>query len=352
MRVKFSEKTVREIAEYVEGRVVGDDSGRVTGLAAIGTAEAGDLAFLDDKKRLAEAGVVGTRAACVLLPEGVELAGPPLIFVREPKLAFARLAAWMRVAKKRPPGVHATAVVAASAVVDAEAHIGARVVVGERVRVGAGSHVLPGAVLGDDVVVGRDCLIHPNAVLYENVVLGDRVVIHAGAVLGAEGFGHVRRGEGYVNFPQLGRVVLGDDVEIGANACIDCGALSDTRVGDGTKLDNLIQVAHNVVIGKHVAMSALTGISGSAHIGDDVVIGGQAGVGDGARVENGAVLAARSGVTPRKTVPPGVWADFPVVPLDEMRKAKVLSRRLPKLFAELRVLAEKVEALEQGSQSG
>lgn len=351
MRVKFSEKTVREIADFVEGRVVGDESARITGLAAIGTAQPGDLAFMNDKKRLAEMGVVGTRAGCVVLPEGVELVGPPLIFVREPKLAFARLAAWMRVEKMRPSGVHPTAVVAASAEVDAEAHIGARVVVGERVRVGAGSHILPGAVLGDDVVVGRDCVIHPNAVLYENVVLGDRVVIHAGAVLGSDGFGYVRGREGYVNFPQLGRVVLGDDVEIGANTCIDCGALADTRVGDGTKLDNLIQIAHNVVIGKHVAMSALTGISGSATIGDDVVVAGQAGVGDGARVESGAVLAGRAGVTPRKTVPRGVWADFPVVPLDEMRKAKVLSRRLPKLFAELRALEAKVKVLEGGSRS-
>jgi UDP-3-O-[3-hydroxymyristoyl] glucosamine N-acyltransferase len=289
-------------------------------------------------------------ASCLLVPEGTrEAAGEfaaTLVEVARPKLAFALVAEVLHPQVKRAGAVHPTAIVAESARIAEEVFIGAGVSVGERVKVGRGTQVLAGAVLGDDVEVGSDCVLHPKVVLYASVRLGSRVVLHAGVVLGADGFGYVRDAAGYHKFPQVGACVIEDDVEIGANSCVDRGALGETRIGRGTKLDNLVQVAHNVQIGERVVIAAQTGISGSTVIESDAVIGGQVGMGDHARVQAGAIIGSKAGVLPGKIVRAGavVWG-VPVRPLDEYKRLNAHFGRLPQMRAEIDELKRQVREL-------
>jgi UDP-3-O-[3-hydroxymyristoyl] glucosamine N-acyltransferase len=196
------------------------------------------------------------------------------------------------------------------------------------------------------VKVGRDCVLHPNVALYDGVTLGDRVVLHAGVVVGADGFGYVRDAAGvYHKFPQVGAVVIEDDVEIGANSCVDRGALGATRVGRGTKIDNLVQIGHNVEIGERVVIAAQTGVSGSTVIESDAVIGGQVGFGDHARVQSGAIIGSQAGVLPGKIVRPGVWWGTPIQPLEEYKRLNALWGRLPRMREEITELKRQLKEL-------
>jgi UDP-3-O-[3-hydroxymyristoyl] glucosamine N-acyltransferase len=190
-------------------------------------------------------------------------------------------------------------------------------------------------------------VLHPNVVLYDNVILGDRVVLHAGAVLGADGFGYVRDAVSHHKFPQLGVVVIEDDVEIGANTCVDRGALGQTRIGRGTKIDNLVHVGHNVDIGERVVIAAQTGISGSVTIEDDVVIGGQVGFGDHIHVQSGAVIGSKAGILPGKIVRPGVWWGIPIQPLDDYKRMNAHLGRLPQMREDVKELRQRVKELEE-----
>ena len=190
-----------------------------------------------------------------------------------------------------------------------------------------------------NVKIRKGSIIHPNCVIYDNVEIGYDCVIHAGVVIGADGFGFVRDGErGYVKFPQIGTVIIEDNVEIGANSCVDRGALGETRIGEGTKIDNLVQIAHNVTIGKRVVIAAQTGISGSTIIEDDCVIGGQVGMGDHATVKTGAIIGSQAGVLPGKIVRAGVWWGTPVQPLDEYKRQNALVKGLARLKDEVKQL--------------
>jgi UDP-3-O-[3-hydroxymyristoyl] glucosamine N-acyltransferase len=296
-------------------------------------------------------GAKASGASCLLVPEGTgeAVAGEPgatLVEVARPKLAFALVAEVLHAPARQAGGVHPTAIVAESARIAEDVFIGAGVCVGERVTVGRGTQVLAGAVLGDDVELGSDCVIHPNVVLYGGAKLGSRVVLHAGVVVGADGFGYVRDAEGYHKFPQVGACVIEDDVEIGANSCVDRGALGETRIGRGTKLDNLVQVAHNVQIGERVVIAAQTGISGSTVIESDAVIGGQVGMGDHARVRAGAIVGSKAGILPGKIVRAGavVWG-VPVRPLDEYKRLNAHFGRLPQMRAEIDELKRQVREL-------
>jgi len=192
--------------------------------------------------------------------------------------------------------------------------------------------------------------LHPNVVLYDGVVLGERVVLHAGACIGADGFGYVRDDMGYHKFPQIGTVIIEDDVEIGAHTCVDRAALGRTRIGRGTKLDNLVHVGHNCDIGERVVIAAQTGISGSVTIEDDCVIGGQVGFGDHIRVLSGAVIGSKAGVLPGKIVRPGVWWGIPIQPLHEFKRLNAHMNRLPQMRDELKELRRKIAALEKKSE--
>lgn len=339
------EITVAELAAHVGGRVRGDGNVLIKSVARLADAEAGEIAFIEDRK-LAESAQKSSRASCLIVPEGAQFEARCVIEAAHPKLAFALIAELLHTRKRLEPSVHPTAVVAESADVDAQAFVGAYVRIGERARIGAGTQVYAGAAIGDDVHVGRDCVIHPNVVLYDNVRLGERVILHAGVSIGADGFGYVPDEKNFRHkFPQIGSVLVEDDVEIGANTCVDRGALGQTRIGRATKIDNLVQIAHNVQIGERVVIAAQTGISGSTVIEDDAIIGGQVGMGDHARVQSGAIIGSKAGILPGKIVRAGVWWGIPVQPLDEYKRLNAHMNRLPQMREEMKKLRSELDEL-------
>jgi UDP-3-O-[3-hydroxymyristoyl] glucosamine N-acyltransferase len=227
-----------------------------------------------------------------------------------------------------PPGVHPTAIIGRGAVIGEGVSIGAAATIGQNVNIGAHSVIGVGSVIGDGVRIGAHCTIHPRVTIYPEVVLGDEVVLHSGCVIGADGFGFVLQGGAYEKFPQIGRVELGNRVEIGANSCVDRAALGVTSIGEGTKIDNLVHIGHNCRIGRHVVIAAQTGFSGGVEVGDYAVIGGQVGIGDKARIESRAILGSGSGVLTSKVVRAGqvMWGT-PARPLkDCLEQMAVLSR--------------------------
>ncbi|MEQ1642979.1 MAG: UDP-3-O-(3-hydroxymyristoyl)glucosamine N-acyltransferase [Pyrinomonadaceae bacterium] len=324
----------QEIADFLSAKLVGDGDIEITSVADIDTATAGQLAFLEKGK-----GIGPTHASCVIVPDEFESGdlSSTLIFAHNPKLAFARAAAKLYSAEP-PRSWHATSDIAAKSDVRASL-VGAFTVVGEGASIGEGSEIHDGVKVGKKVTIGTSTVIHPNCVLYDGISIGDNCVIHAGSVIGAAGFGYVRDEDGeYHLFPQIGTVVIEDNVEIGANSCIDRGALGETRIGKGTKIDNLVQIAHNVKIGKRVVIAAQTGISGSTVIEDDCIIGGQVGMGDHALVKSGAVIGSQAGVLPGKIVRPGVWWGTPVQPLDEYKRQNAHVKGLERLKNEVKEL--------------
>jgi UDP-3-O-[3-hydroxymyristoyl] glucosamine N-acyltransferase len=336
-------KTVSEIAAHVGGRVVGDGNVLIERVASLDSAGEGDIAFVDDEKFFAAANA--SHASCLIVPESASINAACQIVVSKPKLAFALAAELLYPRIKREPFVHSTAAISSEADVDLTVFVGPHVSVGENTRIRAGTEIQAGASIGDNVMIGSDCVIHPNVVLYENVTLGDRVVLHAGVIIGADGFGYVRDSAGHHKFPQLGSVVIEDDVEIGANTCVDRGALGVTRIGRGTKLDNLVHVGHNCDIGERVVIAAQTGISGSVTIEDDVVIGGQVGFGDHIRVQSGAVIGSKAGILPGKIVRPGVWWGIPIQPLEDYKRMNAHFGRLPQMREEIKKLRQQLDKL-------
>jgi UDP-3-O-[3-hydroxymyristoyl] glucosamine N-acyltransferase len=337
-------KTVVELAERVGGRVRGDGNVFIKRVAALETAAQGEIAFVEDA-RLFES-VKDSRASCIIIPEGAqEVSAPCLIEAARPKLAFALIAELLHPPKSFAPSRHPTAIIAPGAEVDESVYVGAHAVIGERARVGAGTQLHAGVHVGDDVLIGSDCVLHPNVVLYDRVTIGSRVVLHAGVTIGADGFGYVPDEENRRHkFPQIGTVIIEDDVEIGANSCVDRGALGETRIGSFTKIDNLVQIAHNVLIGERVVIAAQTGISGSTVIEEDAIIGGQVGMGDHARVRRGAIIGSKAGILPGKIVRAGavVWG-IPARPLDEYKRLNAHWGRLPVMRAEVEELRRQMK---------
>jgi UDP-3-O-[3-hydroxymyristoyl] glucosamine N-acyltransferase len=331
-----------EIAELVSGELRGDGEIEITACAAIDRAAAGEIAFLEGQELPS-----AFNASCLLVPNDTEQStGCTMILVDRPKLAFARVAAVLHPPKLRKPEIHPTAVISASATIGKEVFIGAFAYVGDGSRIGDRTELRAGAKIGDNVEIGTKCVLHGNVFIEDNSMIGDRVILHAGAVVGADGFGYVRDGDkGYTKFPQIGKVVVEDDVEIGANTCIDRGALGETRIGEGTKIDNLVQVGHNVNIGKRCVIAAQTGISGSVTIEDNCVIGGQVGFGDHVRVQSGAVIGSQAGVLPGKIVRPGVWWGTPIQPLEDYKRQNAHVKGLSRLKDEIKALKEKIKEL-------
>jgi UDP-3-O-[3-hydroxymyristoyl] glucosamine N-acyltransferase len=296
--------SLQRIAEAVGARVVGDGAIEAGAVASIEAATPNDLVFVEDEKYLRAA--LQSQAAAVIAGEfaSASSTSKPVLVSDHPKLAFARAARLLHAVPRRegPASVHGAAAVHSSAVLEAGvivghgAVVGARVCVGENTRIGAGCAIMAG------VKVGQDCEIYSHVTIYAGSTLGDRVIVHAGAVLGSDGFGYVRdRKTGhYEKFPQVGRLVIEDDVEIGANTTIDRGALAETRIGRGTKIDNLVHIGHNCQIGEDVVIAAQTGLSGSITIENGVVLGGQVGIGEHARIEEGVMLGGQGGVLPNK----------------------------------------------------
>ena len=316
-------RSVRQIADAVGARLLGGDSiavgsVEVSGVSSLESASPEDLVFVDDDKHLAAA--LQSRAGAIIAGAfAVTSAAPasydrPLLVSDHPKLAFARAARFLREplppdtssqqGTPQPANLHSTAAIHPSAVLGPAVIVAERAVVGERVQIGENTRIGAGCALGAGVKIGRNCEIFPNVTIYPGTTLGDRVIVHAGAVLGSDGFGYVRdRKTGhYEKFPQVGQLFIEDDVEIGANATIDRGALDETRIGRGTKIDNLVHIGHNCQIGEDVVIAAQTGLSGSIVIEKGVVLGGQVGIGEHARIEEGVMLGGQGGVLPNKVL--------------------------------------------------
>jgi UDP-3-O-[3-hydroxymyristoyl] glucosamine N-acyltransferase len=338
---------VDELAELVKGRLIGDGATAVERIADLEHAGESEIAYVENESFLAVASE--SRAACLIVSERLseKLPDRTLIEVINPKLAFSLVGAALHPPVRREPSIHPTAVVAENADVALTAYVGPNVCIGEYTRVGAYTRLEAGVVLGANVTVGDDCVLHPNVVLYDGVSIGTRVILHAAVCIGADGFGYVRHDLGYQKFPQVGTVIIEDDVEIGAHTCVDRAALGRTRIGRGTKLDNMVHVGHNCDIGERVVIAAQTGISGSVVIEDDAVIGGQVGFGDHTRVQKGAIIGSKAGILPGKIVRPGVWWGIPVQPLDQYKRMNAYMNRLPQMHERLKQLENKLDRIDK-----
>jgi UDP-3-O-[3-hydroxymyristoyl] glucosamine N-acyltransferase len=322
---------VKELALFLGATFEGDGNRELRRVASIEDAGPDDLSFVSGGRafKMAEASAAG----CLLVPLDFENSeGRTVIRVPNPRGAVARAILKLHPKIEPPPGVHFSAIIGPGAIIAPGAHIGPFVSVGAGVRIGSGSFVGAGSVLGDYVHIGERCTIHPNVTIYRDVALGNEVVLHSGCVIGADGFGYVLNDGIWENFPQIGRVEIGDRVEIGANSCVDRAALGVTSIGAGTKLDNMVHVGHNCRIGRNVVVAAQTGFSGGVVVEDYAVIGGQVGVGDKARIESGAVIGSGSGILTSKVVRAGqpMWGT-PARPLKEhLEQLAVLSRMAKK----------------------
>jgi UDP-3-O-[3-hydroxymyristoyl] glucosamine N-acyltransferase len=315
----------REIAEFVGGRLDGDPETEILSVADIRSASAGQIAFFGGPGNLPT-----TNASCVLVPSGLEHTDSvTIIAVDRPKLAFSRIAASLHPQKDREPEIHKSAIIAENARLGEGVFVGAHVCIGEGSDIGAGTQLSAGAKIGDNARVGSNCVIHPNVVIEDGCTIGNHVILHAGVVIGADGFGYVQDENGaHQKFPQIGTVVIEDNVEIGANSCVDRGALGETRIGEGTKIDNLVQIAHNVQIGKNCIIAALSGISGSSFLEDDVVLAGQVGIADHVVLKRGTSIGAKSAVFPNKIIHGGFWCGIPAQPIEDYKRSTALLRRL------------------------
>jgi UDP-3-O-[3-hydroxymyristoyl] glucosamine N-acyltransferase len=325
---------VRELADWLGATFEGDGEKELTGVAPLDSAGAADVAFVGTRKAAAQ--VESSAAGCLLVPSDWLGSHRTVIRVPEPRTAFARAMSRFYPTAELKPGVHPTAVVGKDVELGALVHIGAHAVVGDGSRIGVAASVGAGCVVGKRVLLGEGCVLHPNVTVYDNVDIGRGSTVHSGAVIGADGFGYVMDHDRWHKFPQVGRVEIGDFVEIGANSCVDRAALGVTSIGEGTKLDNMVHVGHNCNIGRHVVVAAQTGFSGGVVVEDYAEIGGQVGIGDKARIESRAVLGSGCGVLTSKIVRSGetVWGT-PARPLRQHLEQLANLARLPDMRREL-----------------
>ena len=331
-------RTMKELADFLGCVLEGDGAARVSGVASPSSARAEDLIYVDSTRHLDRASASAAR--CVVLIPGISMPGKIMLRAANPKLIFARAAEWLLPPAPIATGIHPTAVIASSAQLAPGVGIGPYAVIEEDVRVGEGTEIGAFCYLGRSARIGEGCRLYPRVTLYAGARLANRVILHSGAVIGSDGFGYVAENGKRRKFPQVGEVEIHEDVEIGANATIDRGSLGRTEIGAGTKLDNLVHVAHNVSIGENTVIAAQTGVSGSSVIGKNVAIGGQVGIADHCEIEDDAVVGAQAGIPSGKIVRSGqiVWGT-PARPLDKFKKQFAWFSRLPDL-------AERVERLE------
>lgn len=336
-------RTVTELAGYLGGVVQGDGAVPISGLGALETAGPDALTFLANPRYAAK--VAETSAGAVLMAPGGERYGRTVIEVANPYLGFAKLLTLFYTTPHEPAGVLPAAIVNHTATIGEGTSIYPGVVIGKNVAVGARTIIYPGAVIYDNAVIGEECTIHANAVIRERCRIGDRCIIQPGAVIGSDGFGYAPDGSGYYRIPQIGIVVLEDDVEIGANSCIDRAAIEVTRIRRGTKLDNLVQVAHNCQIGEDCMIVSQVGISGSAKIGNHVTLAGQVGVAGHLTIGDNVLVGAQSGV-PSSLPANAAYSGTPTMPHREWLKSAMVVPRLPELKKTVSALEKRVAELE------
>lgn len=339
-------KTVKEIAGLIGGEIVGDPGLIITGISGIKEAVQGDISFLANPKYFPL--LEKTQASAVITPPDTEAPLKTIIRTENPSLAFARLMSLVMPGaggKYHPKGIHPTAIVGNGVSLGKDVAIGAYAVVEDGVSLGDKTVIYAGCYLGHHVRIGSETIIYPHVSIREEVSIGSRVIIHNGTVIGSDGFGFATVDGLHHKIPQIGTVEIGDDVEIGANVTIDRSRFDRTVIGKGTKIDNLVQIAHNVVIGENSIIVAQVGISGSTTIGKNVILAGQAGLVGHINVGDNAVVMAQSGVS--KSIPPGtaVWG-YPAKPAGIAKRVNAAVQNLPKLYNSVAELKKRIEELE------
>ena len=336
---------VSEIASWLDLPAEGDGGLNILQAAPLDTAGPADIAFALPRKAGREA--AASHAGCLIVPEDFDNAEVrTVIRASDPRAAFARVVARLHPPARPQPGVHPTALVAATATIGQDVSIGPFAVVSEEAAIGDRTAIGAHCFIGAAARIGADSTLHARVTVYPLTAVGARAILHSGVVLGADGFGFNRTPQGYEKFPQIGRVVLGDDVELGANCTVDRAALGATEIGDGTKFDDMVHIGHNCRIGRHVLIVAQTGVGGGSVIEDWCVIGGQVGIGDNVIIKSGAILGSKSGVLPGKILPGGgqTYWGVPARPLKQYLEVLALQGRLPEMKAaldELRALVSR-----------
>lgn len=345
-------RSLRDLAEFTGGTIVGDEDAVITGVGSVEGARRGDITFAQDEKFLAEA--AASPASCIIVPRQITECDKTILQVDNPRFAFARIATLFAPPRRVQPGVHPTAVIAPDAHLGPGVAIGAHAVVDAGAVIGPGVALFPGVYVGCNVRVGESSIIHANVVIEADTVVGAHCIIHGGTVVGSDGFGFVEHGGKHYKIPQIGNVVIEDNVEIGANCTIDRAASGSTIVHSGTKIDNLVHLAHNVVIGHDCLIIAQVGISGSVTVGDRCTLAGQAGVAGHIRIGDRTVVAAKAGVT--KSQPGNMFiSGFPAKPhLEEKRimsslpKVPELVKKVTQMTTALQRLARRLDRVEGG----
>lgn len=341
--------TLESLAREIGGTVKGDGSLKLRGVASLETAQEGDLTFLTNPKYASAA--AATKASAILVEKEIPGVPKPFLLVANPYAALAKIIGLFHPNVRPQAGVQLGAWVDPKANVDPTASIAAGAYISAGAKVGARSVIYPGTFVGEKTIIGQDCILYPNVTVREGCVLGDRVILQPGVVVGSDGFGFAKEGEAYRKIPQVGNVILEDDVELGANVCVDRAVLGSTVIGKGTKLDNLIQVGHNVVIGANTVIAAQTGISGSTQVGNQVVMGGQVGLAGHLKIGDHVTLATRTGVM-EDILEKGFYWGSPSAPMSEEMKNVAAYRQLPELIKRIRALEKALEQSKKGKIDG
>ncbi|MBM4141249.1 MAG: UDP-3-O-(3-hydroxymyristoyl)glucosamine N-acyltransferase [Nitrospira sp.] len=334
---------VKEIAVLLNGEVIGNPDVEITGVSGINDAREGDITFLSTssyKKYLSEC-----RASCVMVKEPITGFSVTQLKVSNPHLAFAKLLGLFYLKPQEPVGISRNAIVSDKANIGQDVSIFPFSYISDGASVGDHTVIYPNVFVGENTTIGRECTIYPNVVLRENVTIGNKVIIHSGSVIGSDGFGYIFEEGKHYKIPQVGGVVIEDDVEIGSNVSVDRATTGNTIIGRGTKIDNLVQIGHNVKIGMNCIIVGQVGIAGSTEIGDFVTLAGQVGVVDHVKVESGTMIGAQSGVL--GDVSKGVYTGSPIMPHREWLKAQAIFSKLPELYKKIKELEKRIEELER-----
>jgi UDP-3-O-[3-hydroxymyristoyl] glucosamine N-acyltransferase len=335
---------LKDFAEIVKGDIQGDPDIELKGVSGIMDAHEGDITFVSSSKYLRQA--CESKASCIIVKELIPDIKVSQLITSNPLFAFAKAIECFYPGPSFQPGISEKAVISSRVRFGKDVSVYPCVYLSDDIAIGDGTVILPGVFIGEKTGIGKNCIIHPNVVIREGVKIGDRVIIHSGTVIGSDGYGYTfEKGEHY-KIPQAGGVIVEDDVEIGSNVSIDRATLGNTVIGRGTKIDNLVQIAHNVKIGENSLIIAQVGIGGSSEIGSYVTLGGQAGIADHTVIEPGTMIAAQSGLFGHMTK--GVYSGSPAIPHKDWLRAQALFAKLPEIYKKMRELENKINSLEKG----
>lgn len=334
---------LNKISELINGQITGNTDVEITGVAGISDAKEGDITFFSDPKLLKEC--IASNASCIVVKDVLKEISKPQIKVANPQYAFAKLLEHFYVKPHQLASINKNAFVSDKAKIGKDVSIYATAYISDNSSIGSRTVIYPGVFIGENSSVGDDCIIYPNVTIRENVKIGNKVIIHSGSVIGSDGFGYVLEQGVHCKIPQIGGVIISDDVEIGANVTIDRATIGNTIIGKGTKIDNLSQIAHNVKIGENTIIVAQVGIAGSAVIGNSVILGGQVGVSDHSKIEDGAMVAAQAGVV--GNLEKGVYSGSPAISHRDYLRAIISLPKLPDLIYKIKELEEKIKTFER-----